>query len=67
MLYDDRPKLGPGVKFNDAELLGVPKIVIVGRGAAEGVVETWDRRTGKREDVPIPLNTSQEWVNLLLG
>jgi prolyl-tRNA synthetase len=53
VLYDDRPKLGPGVKFNDAELLGVPKIVIVGRGAADGVVELWDRRSGERGDVPV--------------
>ena len=33
VLYDDRPKVSPGVKFGDAELIGVPKIVIVGRGA----------------------------------
>ncbi|WP_314422175.1 proline--tRNA ligase [uncultured Microbacterium sp.] len=48
VLYDDRPKVSPGVKFGDAELIGVPKIVIVGRGAAEGQVELWDRRTGDR-------------------
>ena len=48
VLYDDRPKVSPGVKFGDAELVGVPKIVIVGRGAAEGQVELWDRRTGDR-------------------
>ena len=48
VLYDDRPKVSPGVKFGDAELLGVPTIVIVGRGAADGVVELWDRRTGER-------------------
>jgi prolyl-tRNA synthetase len=53
VLYDDRPKLGPGVKFNDAELLGVPKIVIVGRGAADGIVEFWDRRSGDRTDIPV--------------
>ncbi|MFT4281771.1 proline--tRNA ligase [Microbacterium sp.] len=52
VLYDDRPKVSPGVKFADAELVGVPKIVIVGRGAAEGQVELWDRRTGEREVVP---------------
>ena len=32
VLYDDRPKVSPGVKFGDAELIGVPTIVIVGRG-----------------------------------
>ncbi|KAA9130011.1 proline--tRNA ligase [Microbacterium caowuchunii] len=52
VLYDDRPKVSPGVKFGDAELIGVPRIVIVGRGAAEGMVEVWDRRTGERETVP---------------
>lgn len=53
VLYDDRPKVSPGVKFGDAELVGVPKIVIVGRGAAEGQVELWDRRTGERDAVSI--------------
>ncbi|MCR2813446.1 proline--tRNA ligase [Microbacterium sp. zg.Y1090] len=51
VLYDDRPKVSPGVKFGDAELVGVPQIVIVGRGAAAGEVELWDRRTGEREVV----------------
>jgi prolyl-tRNA synthetase len=53
VLYDDRPKLSPGVKFADAEILGVPHIVIVGRGAAEGMVEYWDRRSGERTDMPL--------------
>ena len=52
VLYDDRPKVSPGVKFGDAELIGVPKLVVVGRGAADGMVELWDRRTGDREVVP---------------
>lgn len=52
VLYDDRPKVSPGVKFGDAELVGVPQIVIVGRGAADGEVELWDRRSGEREVVP---------------
>ena len=52
VLYDDRPKVSPGVKFGDAELVGVPQIVIVGRGAADGEVELWDRRSGEREAVP---------------
>ena len=51
VLYDDRPKVSPGVKFGDAELLGVPLIVIVGRDAAEGLVEVWDRRTNERSSV----------------
>ncbi|MBN8423672.1 proline--tRNA ligase [Microbacterium esteraromaticum] len=49
VLYDDRVKVSPGVKFGDAELVGVPKIVIVGRGAADGEVELWDRASGDRE------------------
>src|SRR6478752_917268 len=51
VLYDDRPKVSPGVKFGDAELVGVPQIVIVGRDAVEGQVELWNRRTGDREAV----------------
>lgn len=51
VLYDDRPKVSPGVKFGDAELVGVPIIVIAGRGVSEGLVEVWDRRTGEREQV----------------
>ncbi|GAA1056407.1 proline--tRNA ligase [Agromyces luteolus] len=53
VLFDDRPKLSPGVKFADAELIGVPTIVIAGRGVADGVVEVWDRATGARTSVPI--------------
>jgi prolyl-tRNA synthetase len=53
VLYDDRPKVSPGVKFGDAELLGIPTIVIVGRGAVDGVVELWDRASGERVEVPI--------------
>ena len=53
VLYDDRPKVSPGVKFGDAEIIGVPVILIVGKGAAEGNVELWNRRTGERSDVAI--------------
>ncbi len=52
VLYDDRPKVSPGVKFGDAELIGVPTIVIVGRGAADGEVELWDRRSNERTVMP---------------
>ncbi|MDZ8201754.1 proline--tRNA ligase [Microbacterium sp. SSW1-59] len=52
VVFDDRPKVSPGVKFGDAELVGVPRILIVGRGAADGQVELWDRRTGERMTVP---------------
>jgi prolyl-tRNA synthetase len=53
VLYDDRPKVSPGVKFGDAELVGVPRVLVVGRGAAEGQVEVWNRRTGERETVAV--------------
>ena len=53
VLYDDRPKVSPGVKFKDAELIGVPTIVTVGRGLAEGSVEVKDRRSGERTEVPL--------------
>jgi prolyl-tRNA synthetase len=53
VLFDDRPKVSPGVKFGDAELLGVPKIVIVGRDAANGMVEVWDRITNERTSTHI--------------
>ena len=39
VLFDDRPKVSPGVKFKDAELLGMPFMVVLGRSFAEGVVE----------------------------
>ena len=51
VLFDDRRKVSPGVKFGDAELLGVPLIVVVGREAAEGRVELWNRVTGQRGTV----------------
>ncbi|HEY8588318.1 MAG TPA: proline--tRNA ligase [Naasia sp.] len=53
VLYDDRPKVSPGVKFGDAELLGVPTILVVGRGLVDGQVELWDRRTGERTPVAV--------------
>lgn len=53
VLLDDRVGVSPGVKFNDAELIGVPTIVVVGRGLVDGIVEFKDRRTGEREDVAL--------------
>jgi prolyl-tRNA synthetase len=52
VLLDDR-KATPGVKFADAELLGVPTIVVVGRGLANGVVEVKDRLSGERVEVAV--------------
>ncbi|TDO50000.1 prolyl-tRNA synthetase [Kribbella sp. VKM Ac-2527] len=53
VLYDDREKVSPGVKFKDAELIGVPTIAVVGKGLADGTIEVKDRRTGNRTDVPV--------------
>ncbi|MGY2002238.1 proline--tRNA ligase [Blastococcus sp. SYSU DS1024] len=53
VLYDDRPKVSPGVKFKDAELLGMPTIVTVGRGLVDGVLELRDRKSGEREEIPV--------------
>jgi prolyl-tRNA synthetase len=53
VLYDDRHKVSPGVKFKDSELLGVPTIVVVGKSLANGVVEVKDRATGERREVSV--------------
>lgn len=53
VLYDDRRKVSPGVKFKDAELIGVPTIVIVGKGLEAGTIEIKDRATGERREVPV--------------
>lgn len=51
VLLDDRPKVSPGVKFKDAELLGVPTILTVGRGFKDGVLEIKDRTSGDKREV----------------
>jgi prolyl-tRNA synthetase len=48
VLYDDRRQVSPGVKFKDSELIGVPTIVVVGRGLVDGTIEVKDRRSGDR-------------------
>ena len=53
VLLDDRPRLSAGVKFKDAELLGMPTIVVVGKRLADGVVEVRDRRSGDRTEVAV--------------
>ncbi|MBC7633130.1 proline--tRNA ligase [Aeromicrobium sp.] len=54
VLFDDRPgKVSLGVKFKDAELIGVPTIVVVGKGFADGLVEVKDRATGEKRDVEV--------------
>jgi len=53
VLLDDRRGVSPGVKFNDAELIGVPTIVVVGKRLADGRVEMRDRASGESVDVPV--------------
>ena len=57
VLYDDR-KDRVGVKFNDADLIGLPIRIVVGKNASEGIVEVKVRQTGESEEVHInDLNT----------
>ena len=59
VILDDRPKVSPGVKFGDAELIGVPYVIICGRGIANDEVDFWNRRTGERRTVPLNLAVLQ--------
>lgn len=59
VILDDRLKVSPGVKFSDAELLGIPQIVIVGRGLENGEVDLWDRRSGERRSVKVELAVAE--------
>ncbi|HCA7058483.1 TPA: proline--tRNA ligase [Staphylococcus pseudintermedius] len=52
VLYDDRNERA-GVKFNDADLIGIPVHVVVGKNASEGIVEVKRRDTGDSEDVHV--------------
>ena len=53
IMLDDRRDASPGVKFKDAELIGVPTIVVVGKGLADGTIEVRDRKSGERNDIPV--------------
>jgi prolyl-tRNA synthetase len=53
VLLDDRQGISPGVKFKDAELIGVPNIVVAGRGVANGMLEVRDRFAGTAVETPI--------------
>jgi len=66
VVYDDRPKVSPGVKFKDAELLGVPLLLVVGRGLADGVVEVRPR-AGESVQVPVAVEHVAARVAELLG
>ena len=53
VLYDDRKQVSPGVKFNDAELLGMPLILVVGKKLSEGLVELRIRKSGEVKDIKL--------------
>ncbi|MQY15994.1 Proline--tRNA ligase [Streptomyces sp. RB5] len=63
VIVDDRP-LSPGVKFTDAELIGVPRILVVGRRIGEGIVELRDRRTGTSTELPETDAVQRLWEDL---
>ena len=64
VLLDDR-KASPGVKFTDAEILGVPTAVVVGRGLADGLIEVRDRASGERSELSVH-GATEALVALLL-
>ena len=64
VLLDDR-KASPGVKFADAELLGMPTSVVVGRLLADGQVEIRDRKSGSAR--PVPVDAAVEEVLAEIG
>ena len=53
VLLDDRPKVSPGVAFKDAELIGVPTSVVIGRGLDDGEIELRDRASGESRTVAL--------------
>jgi prolyl-tRNA synthetase len=63
VIFDDR-KASPGVKFKDAELIGVPWVVVVGRGWSEGTVELRERATGEVTQVSVD-GAAEEIVRLI--
>ena len=62
VLLDDRGAVSAGVKFTDAELIGIPRAVVVGRRLSDGYAELRDRASGQRRDVPV-----SEVVDHLVG
>jgi len=64
VIVDDRPGLSFGVRLTDAELIGAPWIVVVGRRLAEGLVEVRQRATGQTQDMPLGdvVGQVKQWV-----
>jgi len=70
LVIDDRPKVSPGVKFKDAELVGVPLIAVAGRDTVNnGTIEIRDRNGSNVEAVPVDEAASRivERVKILLN
>ena len=53
VMLDDRRDASPGVKFKDAELIGIPFIMVVGKGLADGKVEFRDRKSGEKSEFAV--------------
>ena len=53
VLLDDRRDASAGVKFKDAELIGIPKIIIVGKSLVDGKVEIRDRKSSAKQEVAL--------------
>ncbi|TAL23496.1 MAG: proline--tRNA ligase [Frankiales bacterium] len=53
VLLDDRVKVSPGVAFKDAELIGIPTSVVIGKGLDEGKAELRDRKSGEAREVDL--------------
>ena len=53
VMLDDRRDPSAGVKFKDAELIGIPVIVVVGKSLAEGNIELRNRKTGEKSEVAV--------------
>jgi prolyl-tRNA synthetase len=66
VLLDDR-QASPGVKFKDAELLGVPWIVVVGRGWADGVVELRDRFGSQTRELAVGTSLAADITAAVTG
>lgn len=66
VLYDDRVGVSPGVKFKDAELLGMPTIAVVGKNLTDGEIEIRDRASGERRSVSAT-TAAAELIAVCLG
>ncbi|MEB3068984.1 proline--tRNA ligase [[Mycobacterium] vasticus] len=66
VLLDDRTA-SPGVKFKDAELLGMPLVVVVGRGWADGVVELRDRFAGEKRELAVGAELAAQILDAVRG